>query len=40
MSPVQFGAKYKDELARSDRITLCLNANLVDIELDPRTSSQ
>ncbi len=33
VSPVQFGTKYKDELSRSDLITLCLNANLVDIEL-------
>jgi choline dehydrogenase-like flavoprotein len=33
VSPVQFGAKYRDQLARSEMITLCLNANLVDIAL-------
>jgi len=34
VSPTRFGPKYQDELARSDRISLYLNANLVDIELD------
>jgi choline dehydrogenase-like flavoprotein len=35
VSPIQFGAKYRDEITRSDRITLCLNANLIDIALEP-----
>lgn len=34
-APTRFGAKYKDELAKSRLISLCVNANLVDIELDP-----
>jgi choline dehydrogenase-like flavoprotein len=32
--PTRFGEKYKDEIAASERISLCLNANLVDIVLD------
>ena len=32
--PTRFGPKYKDEIAASTRITLCLNANLVDLVLD------
>jgi choline dehydrogenase-like flavoprotein len=31
---VRFGEKYRDEIAASDRITLVLNANLVDLRLD------
>lgn len=34
INPVRFGPKYRNELERSDRITLILNANLVDIDLD------
>jgi choline dehydrogenase-like flavoprotein len=30
----RFGLKYEDELAASDRITVVLNANLVDLRLD------
>jgi choline dehydrogenase-like flavoprotein len=33
--PTRFGEKYHDELAASDRITLVVNANLVDLELTP-----
>lgn len=32
--PVRFGDKYRDEIVGSERITLCLNANLVDLRLD------
>ena len=32
--PTRFGPKYKDEIAASQRITLCLDANLVDLVLD------
>ena len=32
--PTRFGEKYRDEIAASDRITLVLNANLVDLRLD------
>lgn len=32
--PTRFGEKYKDEIAASERISLCLNANLVDLVLD------
>ncbi len=32
--PTRFGEKYRDEIAASDRITLVLNANLVDLGLD------
>jgi len=32
--PTRFGEKYKDELANSGEVTLCVNANLIDIELD------
>lgn len=31
--PTRFGEKYRDEIVASDRITLCLNANLVDLRL-------
>lgn len=34
ISPMQFRSKYQDELARAEKIAVCLNANLVDIELD------
>jgi choline dehydrogenase-like flavoprotein len=37
--PTRFGPKYKDELAASKLISLCLSANLVDIELDPGLQS-
>jgi choline dehydrogenase-like flavoprotein len=37
--PTQFGRKYKDELAASTLVSLCLNANLVDIELAPGLQS-
>lgn len=33
VSPVQFGAKYRDELTRSSLVSLLLNANLVNVEL-------
>ena len=33
--PTRFGEKYHDELAASERITLAVNANLVDLRLDP-----
>jgi choline dehydrogenase-like flavoprotein len=33
-APTVFGLKYRDELARSGLIWLCLNANLVDIALE------
>jgi choline dehydrogenase-like flavoprotein len=33
-APTRFGEKYLDELTASERISLCLNANLVDIRLD------
>ncbi len=33
--PTNFRDKYTDELAASERITLALNANLVDLRLDP-----
>jgi hypothetical protein len=41
VSPVQMAGKYQDELTRSPLVSLCLNANLVDIELasDLRTVS-
>ncbi len=39
VSPMQFGPKYRDGLARSDRISVYLNANLVDIDLDPSLRS-
>ena len=32
--PTRFGPKYKAEIAASNRIALCLNANLVDLVLD------
>lgn len=32
--PTRFGEKYRQELTDSRNISLCLNANLVDIELD------
>jgi choline dehydrogenase-like flavoprotein len=32
-APTMFGQKYREELVRSDLIRLCINANLVDIEL-------
>jgi choline dehydrogenase-like flavoprotein len=32
--PTRFGTKYRNELARSNLISLCLNANLVDIKLE------
>lgn len=35
--PVRFGEKYRDFLAASDAVTLYLNANLVDIDLDPNS---
>src|SRR5262245_35366055 len=35
VSPVQFAARYQDQLTRSPLVSLCLNANLVDIELKP-----
>ncbi|TPE49364.1 GMC oxidoreductase [Amaricoccus solimangrovi] len=31
--PTRFGEKYRDEILASDRIALCLNANLVDLRL-------
>lgn len=31
--PTRFGERYRDELAASDTITLCLDANLVDLRL-------
>jgi choline dehydrogenase-like flavoprotein len=37
--PVRFGPKYQAEIAASDRITLALNANLVDLKLDPAGSA-
>jgi choline dehydrogenase-like flavoprotein len=37
--PTQFGGKYKDELAASELVALCLHANLVDIELAPGAQS-
>ena len=33
--PTRFGAKYRDEVAAAARIACCLNANLVDLRLDP-----
>ncbi len=33
--PTHFGEKYRDEIAASGRITLVVNANLVDLELTP-----
>ena len=33
-APTRFGEKYLDELTASERIALCLNANLVDLTLD------
>jgi len=33
-APTRFGPKYKEELASSELVSLCLNANLVDIQLD------
>ncbi len=35
VSPTRFGSKYRDELARSERVRLVLNASLVDIRLAP-----
>ena len=32
--PTRFGRKYKEEFATSERIRVCLNANLVDLALD------
>ena len=32
-APTRFGEKYRDEIAASDRVTACLNANLVDLRL-------
>ena len=32
--PTRFGERYRLELEKSDLITVCLNANLLDIELD------
>jgi choline dehydrogenase-like flavoprotein len=37
--PTRFGPKYLDELKKSDSITLCINANVVDIGLDPSLTS-
>ncbi len=34
--PTRFGEKYRDEIVASPRISLCLNANLVDIRLTPQ----
>ena len=31
--PTRFGEKYRDEIVAAERIALCLNANLVDLEL-------
>jgi hypothetical protein len=33
VTPMRFAPKYRNDLAQSQLITLCLNANLVDIEL-------
>jgi len=33
-TPVRFGEKYRDEISASSKITLALNANLVDLKLD------
>jgi choline dehydrogenase-like flavoprotein len=33
--PTRFGEKFRDEIAASERISLVLNANLVDLRLDP-----
>lgn len=33
-APTRFGEKYLDELTSNERISLCLNANLVDLRLD------
>ncbi len=33
-APTRFGQKYQRELIRSEPIRLCINANLIDIELD------
>jgi choline dehydrogenase-like flavoprotein len=35
VTQMQFASKFKDELSQSKAIALCLNANLVDISLDP-----
>lgn len=32
--PTRLGPKYQDEIAASDRLALCLNANLVDLRLN------
>lgn len=37
--PVRFGDKYRADLSGSERITLCLNANLVDLRLDDALTS-
>lgn len=33
--PTRFSEKYKDQLSASNKVSLCLNANLVDMELGP-----
>jgi choline dehydrogenase-like flavoprotein len=33
-APTRFGEKYRDQLTRSKLIWLCLNANLIDVELE------
>jgi choline dehydrogenase-like flavoprotein len=38
-APTRFGQKYRAELARSDPVWLCLNANLVDIVLEGNLKS-
>ena len=37
--PTRFGEKYRDEIVASERILLCLNANLVDLRLSENHSS-
>jgi choline dehydrogenase-like flavoprotein len=37
--PTRFGKKYRQELVQSPLIWLCLNADLVDIELEPNLQS-
>jgi choline dehydrogenase-like flavoprotein len=37
--PTLFGPKYREQLTRSSRIWLCLNANLIDIALEPGLAS-
>ena len=38
-APPEFGEKFRDEIAASTAITLVVNANLVDLELDPGLAS-